>query len=73
MKKTLSAIFIMTFCCVNMLWAQDVAKEEKTFSVVVDIPTTSVKNHKLREIRHYIETVILKPSKIHCAHLTRCN
>ena len=45
MKRTLITLMLIAFCSVNMLWAQE-KQEEKKFSTVVDIPTTTVKNQQ---------------------------
>ena len=45
MKKTLFTFILIAFCSVNMLWAQE-TKEEKKFTTIVDIPTTTVKNQQ---------------------------
>ncbi|WP_461632390.1 C1 family peptidase [Labilibaculum euxinus] len=46
MKKTFLTIIILAFFSVNLTMAQETTKEEKVYSTVVDIPTTSVKNQQ---------------------------
>ena len=45
MKKTLFAFILIAFCSMNVLLAQE-TKEEKKFTTVVEVPTTSVKNQQ---------------------------
>jgi len=46
MKKTFFTIIILSWFSINLIWAQKLKKEEKVFSTVVDIPSTSVKNQQ---------------------------
>lgn len=46
MKKIFLTIIILALFSLNLTWAQESKKEEKVFSTVVDIPSTSVKNQQ---------------------------
>ena len=46
MRKTFFAIVILALFSLNLTWAQESKKEEKVFSTVVDIPSTSIKNQQ---------------------------
>lgn len=46
MKKIFFTIIILSSFSLNTTWAQEEKKDEKVFTTVVDIPTTSVKNQQ---------------------------
>jgi bleomycin hydrolase len=46
MKKRVAIFISLSFFVCHQIWAQDVESEQKIFTTLVDVPTTSVKNQQ---------------------------